>query len=83
MQLPYEGFTSSSKLCKKIPDNYMQSIEVQGQFDSVLDQLNSASSIDEINAAYSHFCDIIDSELITYRKSKHLHKPWWNRDLSV
>ena len=52
VQLHSEGFTISTKLYKKVPENYMQSVEVQGQFNYLSDQLNSATSVDEIIAAY-------------------------------
>ena len=78
----------------RIPDNFMNNAKWRQVVVDLIDvRLESMQQQEEIDAAYSHFCTALISEMDEYlqyssaskstRKRLKMHKPFWNNELTV
>ena len=77
--------TCNKKVFRKMPECYMHSQDVHFEINSLIQQLETASSKEDLNMVYNSFCQVLDSELITFvpSKKRRKHKVWWNNTLTL
>ena len=81
---PRYSSTITSKVIRKIPDHFMESLACKSTLDSLQDALLNHSTA-ELGVVYDKFCSIIFDELTVkkIRPRGKCIKPWWTPELSL
>ena len=81
---PRDSSTVTSKVIRKIPDHFMESLACKSTLDSLQDALLNHSTA-ELGVVYDKFCSIIFDELTVkkIRPGGKCIKPWWTPELSL